>query len=435
MEPDTRRDPGPVGPRAGLSLDLKDIVALNRGGALRALPSFCTANNRVLHEIVSFAAQHDVPALIEATCNQVNQFGGYTGTRPSEFASMVRKLAAKAGLPDDHLILGGDHLGPNPWKHLPAPAAMDHAKVLVKDYVEAGFAKIHLDASMACADEDILSFDQVAERSAELCVVAEAHAPEPDRLSYVIGTEVPVPGGESDGLSGIVITSPERLRETIETHESSFARLGVSQGMERAVAVVVQPGVDFSQDAVFSYVKDEAVGLTKAIEEYEGLAFEAHSTDFQQTAHLRQLVEDRSAFLKVGPEITFRFREAIMALDQIESLVGVDETASVMTVVIRAMEDDPSDWKDYYRGATEDVEVLRLYSFSDRIRYYWDRPPVKVALDRLIANLRSAGIPSAIASQFGMRDAERKARYFPEEMIADRIRQTVERYYRATGWL
>lgn len=237
-------------------MDLKELVALNRSGTPRALPSFCTANAYVLDDLLGFTASRNLPVLIEATCNQVNQFGGYTGLTPAAYAANIRHKAHAVGLAANQLILGGDHLGPNPWKHLPAADAMERALALVKAYVEAGFTKIHLDASMSCGGEPVPSFEQVAERSAELCAVAEAHAPDPGLLSYVIGTEVPVPGGEADDMAGIAVTTPARLAATIDTHKIAFAGRGVPQGIDRAIAVVVQPGVDFSHDSIFHYHRD-----------------------------------------------------------------------------------------------------------------------------------------------------------------------------------
>ena len=72
---------------------------------------------------------------------------------------------------------------------------MARARDMVKAYVEAGFEKIHIDASMACADEATVSEQTIAERGAELCAAAEAAGPGGERV-YVIGTEVPIPGGE-----------------------------------------------------------------------------------------------------------------------------------------------------------------------------------------------------------------------------------------------
>lgn len=416
-------------------MDLKELVALNRSGIPRALPSFCTANTYVLDDLVGFAAARDLPVLIEATCNQVNQFGGYTGLTPDAYAASIRQKARAAGLAETQLILGGDHLGPNPWKHLPAADAMERALALVKAYVEAGFTKIHLDASMPCGGEPVPSFEQVADRSAQLCAVAEANAPDPDLLRYVIGTEVPAPGGEADDMAGIAVTTPARLADTIDTHRSAFAARGVPQGIDRAIAVVVQPGVDFSHDSIFHYDRDRAAGLVKAIGQYDGLAFEAHSTDYQATDSLAALVADQSVILKVGPEITFRFREGIMALDQIEALLGLPEPARAMAAVVRAMQDAPSDWSNYYQGTLDDIRILQLFSYSDRIRYYWDKPDVSKALRKLIANLTEAGLPSAIATQFGADFPIRADRVDPRSLVTHRVATTAERYYRACGWL
>ena len=133
--------------------DIASHIKKNLSGVLAGLPCFCTANELVLRSVFQYARDHNVPAVIEATCNQVNQEGGYTGMRASDFRAWIDALAAEYSVVTDNIVLGGDHLGPNPWRHLSAQQAMDKADVLVKDYAAAGFRKIHLDASMACADE------------------------------------------------------------------------------------------------------------------------------------------------------------------------------------------------------------------------------------------------------------------------------------------
>jgi tagatose-1,6-bisphosphate aldolase non-catalytic subunit AgaZ/GatZ len=74
-----------------------------------------------------------------------------------------------------------------------AKAAMAKAEVLVRDYVAAGFHKIHLDCSEGCAgDPAQLGDDITAVRSAQLArVCCDAG----DDLLFVVGTEVPPPGG------------------------------------------------------------------------------------------------------------------------------------------------------------------------------------------------------------------------------------------------
>ena len=51
-------------------------------------------------------------------------------------------------------MLGGDHLGPYVWRAEPADEAMAKARDLVRDYVAAGYTKIHLDASMRLGGDD-----------------------------------------------------------------------------------------------------------------------------------------------------------------------------------------------------------------------------------------------------------------------------------------
>jgi tagatose-1,6-bisphosphate aldolase non-catalytic subunit AgaZ/GatZ len=50
---------------------------------------------------------------------------------PSDFRIFAENIAADAHLDPQRLVLGGDHLGPNPWRHLPAAEAMQHAKRMV----------------------------------------------------------------------------------------------------------------------------------------------------------------------------------------------------------------------------------------------------------------------------------------------------------------
>src|SRR5659263_634193 len=83
-------------------------------------------------------------------------------------------LEAAAGLPATRLILGGDHLGPYPWRDRPATSAMAAARELVRGCVLAGYTKLHLDASMACADDPAgaggpLDDETATARAVDLC--------------------------------------------------------------------------------------------------------------------------------------------------------------------------------------------------------------------------------------------------------------------------
>jgi len=132
---------------------LLSTIAAHRAGRAVGLYSVCSAHPLVLQAAMQVAQAHGTPLLIEATSNQVDQFGGYTGMTPPQFRDYVMELAAAQGLPAGRIVLGGDHLGPNTWQQLPAAEAMAHARRLIEAYVAAGFEKIHLDCSMACADD------------------------------------------------------------------------------------------------------------------------------------------------------------------------------------------------------------------------------------------------------------------------------------------
>ncbi len=206
---------------------------------------------------------------------------------------------------------------------------MEKARELVKIYVQAGFRKIHLDASMACGGEPNPTFTQIAERAADLCAVAEANAPDPSGLIYIIGTEVPIPGGETEEPDALDVTSVERFHDTIETHRTAFKARGLDDAWDRIVSVVTQPGVDFGHTSIYPFVPDKARPLSEAILNERGLTFEAHSTDYQPTEALASLVQNHFFFLKVGPELTFRFREAVWALAQIEAQMDIEHPSQI----------------------------------------------------------------------------------------------------------
>lgn len=380
-------------------------IARHKAGEPRGIYSVCSAHPLVIEAALVHAVAHDAPfALIEATSNQVNQDGGYTGMKPAQFCDFVARIGNRAGLPPARLVLGGDHLGPNPWQGLPADDAMARADAMIEDYVGAGFRKIHLDCSMACADDKPPLDDEIiASRAARLCAVAErAHrraGGEPP--IYVIGTEVPVPGGAAEDLANLAITTPQAARVTIETHRRVFAEAGLATAWPRVVAAVVQPGVEFDHRKVVDYEPAKARALSRLVEQYEGLVFEAHSTDYQTRAALVTLVRDHFAILKVGPALTFALREALWALDAIErEWIEPARVSDFRRIVIGRMKRDPRHWTKYYRARGAELDYDLQYSLSDRIRYYWPEPQIVRAQEIMFRNLDENPPPPALISQY-----------------------------------
>jgi len=416
---------------------LVDTVERHKAGEAVGIYSVCSAHPLVIEASVLQALDDDSYLLVEATSNQVDQFGGYTGMKPQDFRRLVLELARRHGLPEDRIVLGGDHLGPNRWQERPAQEALSYAGDLIASYVAAGFTKLHLDCSMACADDTSpLDDSLVARRAATLASRAEqeasARAPA-DNPVYVVGTEVPVPGGAHEPLEVLTPTSAEAARATLAAHENAFRSEGLEGVWNRVIALVVQPGVEFDHERVIDYERSATGELRRVLDDRGLLVFEAHSTDYQTRANLRALVEDHWAVLKVGPALTFAMREALFALAAIENeLVAEGERSELLSVVEHRMQEEPGYWEGYYPGGPAAKRLLRRYSYSDRIRYYWSYPDVEDAQRRLFSNLGAREIPQPLLSQYLPRQYERVRHgalmSVPEALVFDRIRDTLQDY-------
>ncbi len=385
---------------------LDEIVAAQKRGEAKGITSVCSAHPYVIAQVLKVSKTFRTSPLIEATCNQVNQFGGYTGMTPKDFVAFVRGLAEEVELPFEKIIMGGDHLGPSVWQNESAEPAMQKSEVLVRDYVQAGFIKIHLDCSMKLSDDPQGALDVgiVAQRAARLAKVAERSLPSPRGrgvgLRYIIGTEVPIPGGATEHGEGVSVTKVEDVKQTIEVTREAFLREGLESAWERVLGVVVQPGVEFGDDFVLHYQPEKAKELSKFIES-QPMIYEAHSTDYQTREALTNLVRDHFAILKVGPGLTFAFREAIFVLAMMEDeLISKDQRSNIIQVLDDVMVIQPVNWKKYYHGTEAEQAFKRKFSLSDRARYYWVQSEVQLALERLMKNLGDGALPNALLSQY-----------------------------------
>jgi D-tagatose-1,6-bisphosphate aldolase subunit GatZ/KbaZ len=388
--------------------------------------------------------------LIESTANQVNQFGGYTGQKPADFAASVRKIADSMQFPFEKILLGADHLGPYVWRRETAREAMEKAYALARDSILAGYTKIHLDCSMPCADDTgdrqkPLADEIVSERAAQLCAVAESAHRELSKGSpaplYVIGTEVPIPGGELNGMHAPETTRAEDLERTLTIAKHAFLSRGLAAAWERVVAVVVQPGVEFGDTSVHAYDSRKARELKDfSVKHWHGV-YEAHSTDYQSSDALRQLVNDHFAVLKVGPWLTYAFREVVFGLADAEEEWLAQRTgvrlSGVREALERAMIENPEYWQDYYQGDEGALRFARQFSYSDRARYYWAQPRVAAALERLLANLTTYPAPDAVLRKYLPRQAELVRQGQLEigsaSLIRNKIQEVLEVYAKACG--
>lgn len=422
---------------------LQLMMERRRNGEKVGIPSYCSANKYVLMTALERAKKFNQPTLIEATANQVNQFGGYTGMLPVDFKNSVMKMAEELGVSEDLIILAGDHLGPLTWANEPEAEAMEKAEVLVREFVLAGFTKIHLDTSMKLGDdskEEMLATEVIAKRGVRLYKVCmEAYEevlktnPEAMRPVFIIGSEVPIPGGAQEAEEGISVTKVADFRDTVDTYKRVFKEEGVEDAWQDVIAVVVQPGVEFGDAQVFYYDREAAADLTGTLKDYPEIIFEGHSTDYQSKECLKEMVEDGIAILKVGPALTFGLREALFALDHIETaLVPEEKRAHFIDTLEEVMLANPKNWQKHYHGTEEEIAFARKYSFSDRARYYMGEEKVQNAIDKLLANLEETGIPMSILHQYLPKQYDKivagELENTPVELIKDGVANYMEDY-------
>lgn len=394
-----------------MSSFIRSIVEKQKKGISCGIPSYCTANPLVIEACLQQGVRFNDSILIEATANQVNQFGGYTGMHPADFRNMVYGIADKVGFPKANIILGGDHLGPLTWHNEPEETAMQKAEDMVREFVAAGYKKIHLDTSMRLGDDsrtEPLALEKIARRGARLYKACQeeydkllAKNPREEQPVYIIGSEVPIPGGEQSSEDAISVTRVEDLNATFEAYEKAFREMGFQAAMDNVVGIVVQPGVEFGDENIAVYDRSKTKALCNVVRRYPGLVMEGHSTDYQPVFRLEEMVADGVAILKVGPALTFAYREALFALSMIEQEIYPEEMRShLQSVLETVMQEDDTYWRKYYQGDLRQMRLKRRYSLSDRCRYYMTDPRVQASVKNLFDNINSAQIPKGLLRQF-----------------------------------
>lgn len=392
----------------------------------------------VLRTLFECCAAHEVPIAIEASSNQVNQDGGYTGISAADFSQWIGRLSAEYGVSSDRIVLSGAHLGPKPWNHLAPKDALDKTINLVKDFAAAGFRKIHLDTPAACNEEQHPDLQVLATRTARLCEIAEKHSPCPDQLVYVLSALSAQPIHESDSLINAYsvppATSAEQLSETVAAYQEAFIKQGLRHVWSKVVSIDALPGIGFDHFSVYPLDDAATKQLSAAILKHDGLSLSATSADYQSSSDLSTLLGNHFVFLKAGPELTFKMREAIFALATIAQQIAGTDTPDIVAVIEAAINEHPADWAPYFTGDIAIHKQLHHYSFTDRLRYYWNFPDVRSQVLKFISNLESVKLPEALVSQhflareFGALDAP------ASQLINDSVKQSIYRFYQATGY-
>ncbi len=427
---------------------LTDILQANRRGKHKGVYAACTVNRLAIQAALRQARRDRWPVLIEATAQQVNPEGGYSGLTPADFAVMVRREAAALGMARGRVILGGDHVGPHPWSAGAAIGAMAKARALVRELVGSGFDKLHLDTTTPCEDDPrgpngSLCMDLIVQRTVDLMRVAENTVRRAGKQPpiYVLGSDVPLPGGATAAADRERVSPPEEIAAFVGAVRKAMTKSGLAIAWPRVVAVVVRTGADFSCRNVQPFDAGRASALIALIDALPGVVYEAHATDYQTPGALGQMIASRMAILKVGPWLTYAFRETAFALARIERLSlgtrrGVRRSRLIETMEA-AMLADPRHWQQHYQGAAEETRWLRIHSYSDRIRYYWHYPGPQAAFKRLVANLRRYPPPAPLFAEhlpaIYPRVADGRLAPEPEAIIRHQIGGVIAHYADACG--
>jgi len=423
---------------------IEKIISDNKNTNKNGLICICSAHDDIINASFDFLSKNPLAKLsIESTVQQVNQDGGYTGMSPYNFSNKVHSIAKRHNISSSSYILAGDHLGPNTWKHLPAVEAMEKSLVLITEYVKSGYTKLHIDPSMACIDDpNPLPIEIIADRTAKLIKQAEDTAIQKfgssNHLFYIVGTEVPVPGGSQEHEDHISITPLKEVKNTIYIIKEYLNQYRLEYIWPKIKGLVVQPGVEFGDDFIFKYTKGQAIQLEEAIKEYDQLVYEAHSTDYQTTNTLSDLIHDHFAILKVGPELTFAWREALFALDMIElENPSIQQKSKIREFVENEMINHPKYWESYYHGTEKELAYKRVFSLSDRIRYYWNSPAIHQKIQDSLPSLDSA-LNYSLVSQYLPWVLEYNEKYNHSDFSAQRIlywsvERIIQKYYNAVN--
>lgn len=236
----------PVSPAERLS----HVLARNRAGERAGVWAIRDAAPEAIRAALELARDRGQLAVIEKTV-------GDAEIAPQDVADRVRAMAVENGLPADRLLLGA-RLGPGPWCHLPAREAMAQAEAIAARHARAGFAKLHLDCALPCADEtDPLQEAIVAKRAAALALaVEEALEEDAPRPVYVIGAEGP---------------TPDDVRRAWHAHERAFAEKQLHDALPRIVAIALRSGVEDDDP----FAAEAGAALAQAIAMLDGGVLEA----------------------------------------------------------------------------------------------------------------------------------------------------------------
>ncbi len=126
-------------------------------------------------------------------------------------------------------------------------------------------------------------------------------------------------------------------------------------------------------------------------------------------------------------------RQALFAFGRMEAeCVPFDRQSHLLQVIEDAMLKQPADWKSHYHGSPDHQHLLRMYSYRNRIRYYWLVPEVKQAVSILMTNMERHSLDEILLSDFlpGQYEKVRNGSLEPQALplLLDKIEDALAPY-------
>ena len=390
----------------------------------KALPSFCTANFDVIESIFYYCNLNKLPCLIECTSNQVNQEGGYSNHTPKTFVKKINKLKKKIRLNQSQLFLGGDHLGPLPWKNSSSKIALNNSINLINKFLNKKFDKIHIDTSIKCKNDRLINSKKIFNRTLKI-LNSTSIKKKINNIFLIIGTEVPLSG--SDDNKNIIIT---HLKQ-IQNESLRFIKFLNDQKFKRKkFGLVVEPGMKYMNSSIKKPLL-KTFFKKREFSVKNNFVFEAHSTDYQPLKILNKLVDNNFKFLKVGPELTYNYSRALYLMNNIEKKFYKKKESEIKKNILLSMRQNKKYWKDYYNN--RDNKLL-LNSKLDRSRYYLNCKNVKNSINILKNNINkldkykfSRLIPKNLRKDFFLYSKKNLSNFDKIKLIF--ISKTLKRYF------
>ena len=219
---------------------------------------------------------------------------------------------------------------------------------------------------------------------------------------YVIGTEVPVPGGATEDLDELAVTTPQAaLRDDRHAPRAVRASAGWPSAWPRVIATVVQPGVEFDHHKVIDYAPEKARALSTFIEPVDAVrlrgAFDrlpdAPAACRAGARSLRDPEGRARRYLCAARGACGRSTRSSARCSSADRAPGFARSRS--SDARRA-----AHWRKYYHAQPARTRLELQYSLSDRIRYYWPDPQIAAAQRQAVRQPARDPPPLALVSQY-----------------------------------